>query len=229
MVGGGSIPAPGEISLAHNGVLFLDELPEFERRVLDALREPIESGVIHISRTRAKIDYPARFQLIAAMNPSPTGHYQGQHNRASPQQTLRYLGRLSGPFLDRFDLSLEIPLPPPGVLSQGTHEEESSASVRQRVLAARERQLSRQKKLNAHLGNDEMKICCRLHQDDAIWLEQTLTQLGLSIRAWQRLLKVSRTIADIEAVDCIERHHLQEALGYRAIDRMLSHLQKMMA
>ncbi|MEX5432298.1 YifB family Mg chelatase-like AAA ATPase [Klebsiella michiganensis] len=229
MVGGGSIPAPGEISLAHNGVLFLDELPEFERRVLDALREPIESGVIHISRTRAKIDYPARFQLIAAMNPSPTGHYQGQHNRASPEQTLRYLGRLSGPFLDRFDLSLEILLPPPGVLSQGTNEEESSACVRQRVLAARERQLSRQKKLNAHLGNDEMKICCRLHKDDAVWLEQTLIQLGLSIRAWQRLIKVSRTIADIEAVERIERHHLQEALGYRAIDRMLSHLQKMMA
>ena len=228
MVGGGSIPAPGEISLAHNGVLFLDELPEFERRVLDALREPIESGVIHISRTRAKIDYPARFQLIAAMNPSPTGHYQGQHNRASPEQTLRYLARLSGPFLDRFDLSLEIPLPPPGVLSRGTNEEESSACVRQRVLAAHERQLSRQKKLNANLGNNEMKIWCQLHQDDAIWLEQTLTQLGLSIRAWQRLLKVSRTIADIEKVDRIERRHLQEALGYRAIDRMLSHLQKMM-
>ncbi|EPH3389153.1 YifB family Mg chelatase-like AAA ATPase [Klebsiella oxytoca] len=228
MVGGGSIPTPGEISLAHNGVLFLDELPEFERRVLDALREPIESGVIHISRTRAKIDYPARFQLIAAMNPSPTGHYQGQHNRASPEQTLRYLARLSGPFLDRFDLSLEIPLPPPGVLSRGTNEEESCACVRQRVLAAHERQLSRQKKLNANLGNNEMKIWCQLHQDDAIWLEQTLTQLGLSIRAWQRLLKVSRTIADIEKVDRIERRHLQEALGYRAIDRMLSHLQKMM-
>ena len=228
MVGGGSIPTPGEISLAHNGVLCLDELPEFERRVLDALREPIESGIIHISRTRAKIDYPARFQLIAAMNPSPTGHYQGQHNRASPEQTLRYLARLSGPFLDRFDLSLEIPLPPPGVLSRGTNEEESSACVRQRVLAAHERQLSRQKKLNANLGNNEMKIWCQLHQDDAIWLEQTLTQLGLSIRAWQRLLKVSRTIADIEKVDRIERRHLQEALGYRAIDRMLSHLQKMM-
>ncbi|QGN35937.1 YifB family Mg chelatase-like AAA ATPase [Klebsiella oxytoca] len=229
MVGGGAIPAPGEISLAHNGVLFLDELPEFERRVLDALREPIESGVIHISRTRAKIDYPARFQLIAAMNPSPTGHYQGRHNRTSPEQTLRYLGRLSGPFLDRFDLSLEIPLPPPGVLSQGTNEEESSACIRQRVLAAREKQLSRQSKLNAHLGNDEMKIWCQLREDDAIWLEETLTQLGLSIRAWQRLLKVSRTIADIEGVDRIQRHHLQEALGYRAIDRMLSHLQKMMA
>ena len=227
MVGGGSIPVPGEISLAHNGVLFLDELPEFERRVLDALREPIESGIIHIARARAKIDYPARFQLIAAMNPSPTGHYQGQHNRTSPEQILRYLARLSGPFLDRFDLSLEIPLPPPGVLSQGTNEEEDSASVRQRVLAARERQLSRQKKLNAHLENSEMKIWCHLYKDDAIWLEQTLAQLGLSIRAWQRLIKVARTIADIGEVEHIERRHLQEALSYRAIDRMLGHLQKL--
>ena len=108
----GSIPGPGEISLAHNGILFLDELPEFERRVLDALREPIESGEIHISRTRAKISYPAQFQLVAAMNPSPSGHYQGNHNRCTPEQTLRYLGKLSGPFLDRFDLSPEIPLPP---------------------------------------------------------------------------------------------------------------------
>ena len=229
MVGGGSIPVPGEISLAHNGVLFLDELPEFERRVLDALREPIESGKIHISRSRAKIDYPARFQLIAAMNPSPTGHYQGKHNRASPEQTLRYLGRLSGPFLDRFDLSLEIPLPPPGILSQGTQGEESSATVRQRVLAARERQMLRQNKLNAHLENHEMKSCCHLRQEDALWLEQTLTQLGLSIRAWQRLLKVARTIADLAEAEEIERRHLQEALSYRAIDRMLNHLQKMMA
>ena len=229
MVGGGSIPVPGEISLAHNGVLFLDELPEFERRVLDALREPIESGKIHISRSRAKIDYPARFQLIAAMNPSPTGHYQGKHNRTSPEQTLRYLGRLSGPFLDRFDLSLEIPLPPPGILSQGTQGEESSATVRQRVLAARERQMLRQNKLNAHLENREMKSCCHLRREDAVWLEQTLTQLGLSIRAWQRLLKVARTIADLAEAEEIERRHLQEALSYRAIDRMLNHLQKMMA
>jgi magnesium chelatase family protein len=228
MVGGGAIPAPGEISLAHNGVLFLDELPEFERRVLDALREPIESGKIHISRTRAKIDYPAHFQLIAAMNPSPTGHYQGHHNRASPEQTLRYLGRLSGPFLDRFDLSLEIPLPPPGVLSQQGGGGEDSATVRRRVLATRERQLARQNKLNADLDNNEMKNRCALNKNDAIWLEQTLTQLGLSIRAWQRLLKVARTIADIKDDPRIERHHLQEALGYRAIDRMLNHLQKLM-
>lgn len=228
MVGGGSIPIPGEISLAHNGVLFLDELPEFERRVLDALREPIESGKIHISRTRAKIDYPAHFQLIAAMNPSPTGHYQGHHNRASPEQTLRYLGRLSGPFLDRFDLSLEIPLPPPGVLSQEGAVSEDSASVRKRVLAAREKQLSRQEKLNADLENSEMKIWCPLHHQDAIWLEQVLTQLGLSIRAWQRLLKVARTIADTGDEPRIERCHLQEALSYRAIERMLTHLQKLM-
>ncbi|WP_163359968.1 ATP-binding protein, partial [Enterobacter hormaechei] len=140
MVGGGTIPGPGEISLAHNGILFLDELPEFERRVLDALREPIESGEIHISRARAKISYPARFQLVAAMNPSPSGHYQGNHNRSTPEQTLRYLGKLSGPFLDRFDLSLEIPLPPPGLLSQSSARGESTVEVRERVIAAQARQ-----------------------------------------------------------------------------------------
>ncbi len=228
MVGGGAIPAPGEISLAHNGILFLDELPEFERRVLDALREPIESGKIHISRTRAKITYPARFQLIAAMNPSPTGHYQGNHNRCSPEQTLRYLGRLSGPFLDRFDLSLEIPLPPPGLLSQPVKRGESSETVRQRVIEAHERQYARQNTLNARLESSALREHCRLSDDDAFWLEQTLTHLGLSIRAWQRLLKVARTIADIEHCDRLERQHLQEALSYRGIDRLLIHLQKMM-
>lgn len=228
MVGGGSIPGPGEISLAHNGVLFLDELPEFERRVLDALREPIESGQIHISRTRAKVTYPARFQLIAAMNPSPTGHYQGNHNRSTPEQTLRYLGRLSGPFLDRFDLSLEIPLLPPGLLSQKQHQSESSVSVRERVIAAHERQYQRQGKLNALLENNEMKRFCVLSQQDGEWLEATLAQLGLSVRAWQRLLKVSRTLADLAGDNTIRREHLQEALGYRAIDRLLIHLQKLL-
>ena len=228
MVGGGSIPAPGEISLAHNGILFLDELPEFERRVLDALREPIESGKIHLSRTRAKIDYPARFQLIAAMNPSPTGHYQGQHNRATPEQTLRYLGRLSGPFLDRFDLSLEIPLPPPGILSKTVVPGENSTTVKQRVMAARERQFKRQNKLNAWLDNPEIRQFCKLESEDAQWLEETLIHLGLSIRAWQRLLKVARTIADIDQSDIITRQHLQEAVSYRAIDRLLIHLQKLL-
>ena len=228
MVGGGSIPEPGEISLAHNGILFLDELPEFERRVLDALREPIESGKIHISRTRAKITYPARFQLVAAMNPSPTGHYQGNHNRSSPEQVLRYLSRLSGPFLDRFDLSLEIPLPPPGLLSQPSVKGESSQIVRQRVLKAREKQLTRQGKLNALLESSEIECWCKLQKEDAVWLEQAFTQLGLSIRAWQRLVKVSRTLADLAGSENIMREHIQEALGYRAIERLLIHLQKMM-
>lgn len=228
MVGGGSIPGPGEISLAHNGILFLDELPEFERRVLDALREPIESGEIHISRTRAKISYPAQFQLVAAMNPSPSGHYQGNHNRCTPEQTLRYLGKLSGPFLDRFDLSLEIPLPPPGLLSQSSVRGECSVTVRDRVIAAQARQYRRQNKLNARLDNAEIRQFCQLKAEDATWLEETLTRFGLSIRAWQRLLKVARTIADVESSHAIERQHLQEALSYRAIDRLLLHLQKLL-
>lgn len=227
MVGGGSIPQPGEISLAHNGVLFLDELPEFERRVLDSLREPIESGEVHISRTRAKITYPASFQLIAAMNPGPTGHYEGLHNRATPQQTLRYLGRLSGPFLDRFDLSVEVPLLSVGTLSQSQQRSESSDEIKDRVIICRNRQLTRQHKLNALLSNHEVREFCPLRQQDAIWLEETLAALGLSVRAWQRLLKVARTIADMQQEPDILRIHLQEALGYRAIDRLLLHLQRM--
>lgn len=227
LVGGGGIPRPGEISLAHNGVLFLDELPEFERRVLDALREPIESGEIHISRARAKITYPARFQLLAAMNPSPTGHYQGKHNRCTPEQTLRYLSRLSGPFLDRFDLSVEIPLPPAGILSKPVQQSESSMDIRTRVLQTQQRQYLRQNKLNVRLDNHEIRKYCAIEQQDAIWLEEALVKLGLSIRAWQRLLKVARTIADMQQHDKIRREHLLEALNYRAIDRLLVHLQQL--
>jgi magnesium chelatase family protein len=224
LVGGGSIPKPGEISLAHNGILFLDELPEFERRALDSLREPLESGEISISRARAKITYPARFQLIAAMNPSPTGHYQGPHNRSSPQQTLRYLSRLSGPFLDRFDLSLEVPLLPPGMLSGQLRTGESSEQVRARVLAARERQLARCGKVNAGMNNHEIQACCTLTSGDAEWLEQVLLKLGLSVRAWQRILKVARTIADLAGETSVGREHLTEAVSYRGIDRLLIHL-----
>lgn len=226
LVGGGSLPRPGEISLAHNGVLFLDELPEFERRALDALREPIESGEISISRARAKVTYPARFQLVAAMNPSPSGHYQGLHSRSSPQQTLRYLGRLSGPFLDRFDLSLEVPLLPSGMLSSREQCSESTDTVRQRVLAVRERQLSRAGKSNAMLSNSEIQQWCVISQQDAEWLESVLNKLGLSVRAWQRIVKVARTIADLAGEEEIQRTHLHEALSYRAIDRLLIHLHK---
>lgn len=226
LIGGGALPRPGEISLAHNGVLFLDELPEFERKVLDSLREPIESGEITLSRARAKVNYPARFQLVAAMNPSPTGHYQGNHNRCSPQQVLRYLSRLSGPFLDRFDLSLEVPLLPGGILSQQRHVSETSHEVRARVLLARERQLERAGKINAHLSNPDIQQWCEILPDDATWLETILNTLGLSVRAWQRILKVARTIADLAGEERIRRAHLQEAVSYRSIDRLMIYLHK---
>lgn len=226
LVGGGSMPKPGEISLAHNGVLFLDELPEFERKVLDALRQPLESGEIIISRANAKIRFPARFQLIAAMNPSPTGHYTGVHNRTTPQQIMRYLNRLSGPFLDRFDLSIEVPLLPQGTLQKTAHQErgESSAQLRQRVLIAQALQYQRSGKVNAFLTSKEIERDCKLESEDAAFLENALTRLGLSVRAYHRILKVARTIADLENAPTIQRQHLAEALGYRAMDRLLQKL-----
>lgn len=226
LVGGGSLPRPGEISLAHNGVLFLDELPEFERRVLDALREPLESGEIIISRASAKVCFPARIQLIAAMNPSPSGHHQGLHNRSHPKQILRYLSRLSGPFLDRFDLSIDVPLLPPGLLRKQRPDGESSAEVRKRVSQTRERQLQRAGKINALLTNREIEQFCHLQDGDAIFLEEVLQKLGLSARAWHRILKVSRTLADLAGEEDIQRKHLYEAINYRCMDRLLGQLQK---
>lgn len=205
LIGGGSFPRPGEISLAHNGVLFLDELPEFERRVLDSLREPLESGEIIISRANAKICFPARVQLIAAMNPSPTGHYQGTYSRTQPQQILRYLAKLSGPFLDRFDLSIEVPLLPPGLLRQQKNFGENSKTVKLRVLNARKRQLNRSGKINAHLNNKEVETFCHLKPEDAQFLEEVLLRLGLSVRAWHRILKVARTLADLSQQDSIQK------------------------
>lgn len=224
LVGGGTLPKPGEISLAHNGVLFLDELPEFERKVLDALRQPLESGEIVISRANAKIQFPARFQLIGAMNPSPTGHYTGMHNRTTPQQTLRYLNRLSGPFLDRFDLSVEVPLLPKGTLYQLQRQNErgeSSATMREKVLKAREIQMKRAGKVNAYLTTKEIERDCQIGQEDGAFLENTLTKLGLSVRAYHRILKVARTIADLDNAPSIQMKHLAEALCYRAMDRLL--------
>lgn len=222
----GSIPKPGEISLAHNGVLFLDELPEFERKVLDALRQPLEAGEIVISRANAKVQFPARFQLIAAMNPSPTGHYQGTHNRTSPQQVMWYLNRLSGPFLDRFDLSIEVPLLPQGALQSGTENRgETTEQVRKRVFLARKMQFERAGKINSQLTTREIERDCQLSAQDALFLETALTKLGLSVRAYHRILKVSRTIADLAGEANIQQLHLAEALGYRAMDRLLQRLQ----
>jgi magnesium chelatase family protein len=231
LVGGGSIPLLGEISLAHHGILFLDELPEFERRTLDALRQPLEAGEIIISRARAKITYPARFQLIAAMNPSPSGHYEGLHKRASAPQILRYINRLSGPFLDRFDLSIEVPLLPQGALTEYLHQPrqglESSQMIAARVLRCQQQQLSRQTILNSHLQGVALNKFCTLEKKTSLWLETVLKKMGLSVRCWYKILRVARTIADLAEEQCILENHLSEALSYRSIDRLLHYLQQL--
>lgn len=222
LVGGGSVPRPGEISLSHHGILFLDELPEFPRKVLDVLREPLETGIVHISRAARQAEFPAQFQLVAALNPSPTGHHQD--GRATPEQVMRYLNRLSGPFIDRIDLQIEVPLLPKGLLSAPT-EEEASASVRQRVLAARDCQLKRQGKANARLSGSEIADFCPLQRADAVFLEDTIHRFKLSARTYHKLIKVARSIADLQQQTQITRAHLMEALSYRALERLLSYLK----
>ncbi|UTV27733.1 YifB family Mg chelatase-like AAA ATPase [Photobacterium atrarenae] len=228
LVGGGSVPRPGEISLAHNGILFLDEMPEFERKVLDSLREPLESGEIVISRATSKTCFPARFQLVGALNPSPTGYYEGNQARTNPQAILRYLGKLSGPLLDRFDMSIEIPALPRGTLAEGGDRGDSTAVIRERVLQARTAMVARAGKVNALLSTRELERHCALVRADADFLETALHQLGLSIRAYHRIIKVARTIADLAGCAQIERAHLAEALGYRAMDRLMKQLTSQM-
>ncbi len=222
LVGGGSQPKPGEITLAHNGVLFLDELPEFERKVLDVLREPMESGEVTISRALQKQCFPARFQLIAAMNPSPTGFYNDK--RSTPEQVLRYLNRLSGPFLDRIDIQIEVARLPRGTWAQSSQKNESSEQVQQRVRICRTIQLERQGKANAHISSSELKRYCGLNTDDNEFLELAVEKLGLSTRAHHKILKIARTLADMEGSSNICHKHLVEALSYRAMDRLLRHL-----
>ncbi len=223
LVGGGPVPRPGEISLAHHGVLFLDELPEFPRKVLDVLREPLETGWIHISRAARQAEFPAQFQLIAALNPSPTGHHDD--GRASPEQVMRYLNRISGPFLDRIELQIDVPLLPKGLLSQHDASSETSAEVRQRVVAARTIQLGRQGKANARLTAAEINQHCPLSAQDASFLEDTIHHLKLSARSYHKLIKVARTIADLQQLPAIRKEHLMEALSYRALERLLSYLK----
>ncbi len=224
LVGGGSNPRPGEISLSHNGVLFLDELPEFDRKVLDVLREPLETGKVTISRASRQAEFPARFQLIGAMNPSPTGDYKD--GRSSPDQVLRYLNRLSGPFLDRIDIQLEVPRLPKGTLTGDDPQRgESSDVVRQRVIHSRNVQLQRAGKPNALLSSREVDLFCPLSACDAMFLEDALEKLNLSTRAYHKILKVSRTIADLSQQQQISRENLCEALGYRAMDRLIQRLK----
>lgn len=225
LVGGSSIPKPGDISLAHNGLLFLDEMPEFDRKVLDSLREPLESGEIVISRAAAKVRFPARFQLVGALNPSPSG-YVDENSHHSAQLSLRYLSRVSGPLLDRFDLSVEIPVLPQGMLSAGKDRGESTQVVKQRVIRAREIMLKRQGKINMQLQSREIEKYCKLAEEDSQFLEAAIHQLGLSIRAYHKILKVSRSIADLAEQEQISRAHLAEALGYRAMERLLKLLSE---
>ena len=223
LVGGGSRPRPGEISLAHHGVLFLDELPEFNRNVLEVLREPMESGRIVISRAACYAEFPARFQLIAAMNPCTCGYHGDKSGRCqcTSEQVRRYRGRISGPLLDRIDLHVEVGRPPKAVINGHGQNPENSAQVRERVITARSRQLERNGIPNAQLSNARVREICRLTPRLEGLLEAAAETMHLSPRACQRILKVSRTLADMDGCESIEQGHLAEALVYRGLDHNL--------
>ncbi len=221
LVGGGSRPAPGEISLAHRGVLFLDELPEFSRKVLEVLREPLETGEIHISRAARRATFPARFQLVGAMNPCPCGHLgdPAGNCRCTPDQVERYRARISGPLLDRIDLQLVVPRPERELLRPEAPPGEASAAVRERVIAARRIQIERQGGANAGLDNPGVNRHCRTDAAGRALLEQAGERLGFSARAYHRILKLARTLADLDGVATIGAPHIGEAVGYRSLER----------
>ncbi len=222
LAGGGTTPRPGEISLAHHGVLFLDELPEFDRQVLEVLREPLESGHISIARAALKAEFPARFQLVAAMNPCPCGYLgdAGGRCRCTPEQVRRYRGRLSGPLLDRIDLHVELPPVAHELLLAQEHAgAEPSAAVRERVQAAQQRQLARSGCLNTRLDPAGLRRHARLTEPQQQFLARAIGTLGLSARATHRVLRIARTCADLAGSDTLETPFLAEALQYRLLDR----------
>ncbi len=218
LVGGGAPPRPGEISLAHHGVLFLDELPEFPRAALEALREPLETGQITISRAARRHDFPARFQLIAAMNPCPCGHFGNPLKacRCTPEQVTRYQGRLSGPLLDRVDVQVEVPAVAPEVLAASA-DGDTSAEVARRVAAARARQRARQGVLNAHLGGALLEVHAQAEPGAMAFMQTACARLGWSGRAFHRVLKLARTIADLAGAERIAQPHMAEAIQYRRV------------
>ncbi|WP_289006198.1 YifB family Mg chelatase-like AAA ATPase [uncultured Kingella sp.] len=216
LVGGGSDPRPGEISLATHGVLFLDELPEFDRKVLEMLRDPLESGQIHISRAARQVTYPARFQLVAAMNPCPCGYlgHPTKPCRCTPDAVKRYRDKISGPLLDRIDLTIEVPVLPAADLTS-SQAGESSATVRQRVIRAREIQYQRQGKTNAKLLPSELDTLAQIDDEAKQALAQMLEKLSLSARSFHRILRVSRTLADLAGDTVVTRGHVLQAIGFR--------------
>jgi magnesium chelatase family protein len=222
LVGGGGKPRPGEISLAHGGILFLDELPEFSRKVLDVLREPLESGEICIARASQQVTFPSRFQLVAAMNPCPCGYYGDPSAKCTctEDQVRRYQGQTSGPLLDRIDLQVEVPpISISELQKKNSHTLENSASVQARVLKAWEKQTQRQQCSNGQLSNAQVEAFCSLSDEDENLLRLAIEKLDLSARAYHRVLKISRTIADLDDSENIQTGHIMEALSYRKLER----------
>ncbi len=227
LIGGGSYPRPGEVSLSHHGVLFLDELPEFTKNVLENLRQPIEDGKVTISRAAMSLCYPARFMLAAALNPCPCGYYTDPRNKCtcSPQQNQKYMSRISGPLLDRIDIHVEVPALSYEELAR-KQPGEDSASMRRKVVAARILQTARfmaEKKIycNAHMESRHLRKYCELSPDSQTMLKTAIEKLGLSARAYDRILKVARTIADLDKKESIAAPHIAEAIQYRSLDRKL--------
>ncbi len=225
IIGGGHVPRPGEVSLAHNGVLFLDELPEFHKNVIEVLRQPVEDGSVTIGRAKVTLTYPARFMLAAAMNPCPCGYFTDPYHecRCTPQQIQRYHAKISGPLLDRIDIHIEVPSLKYDEL-KSTHPAEPSDAIRTRINAARKRQVERftgKKKIycNAHLGSKDIRKFCPINDESQTLLKTAIEKFGLSARAYDKVLKVARTIADLQGVDDIKIEHVAEAIQYRSLDK----------
>ena len=225
LVGGGQYPQPGEISLAHNGILFLDELPEFKRGVLEVMRQPLEDREVTISRARFTVNYPSSFMLVASMNPSPSGYFNDGSSpvTSSPAEMQRYLGKISGPLLDRIDIHIEVTPVPFDKLSE-ERKGESSVVIRQRVTEAREIQSERFENFenihyNAQMSVKQIREYCKLSEESKTLLKNAMEKLNLSARAYDRILKVSRTIADLDQSENISPDHIAEAIQYRSLDR----------